>query len=1554
MSIAWGPWSGTGLAAESVNLEYLRRRGIEAITPQIGQRLWQAAMADPRAHWILFKGLPHAEQEPVLVTAKPATQVDQHTDPHDPERMQARLASWLQRQFAAALEMPLERVRSRVNFQELGLDSMLAIRFVRRLERELDVALDATLPFTYPSIEELAQWLAREEPAASERVLLSAQPDKDGPQAASLAAPLPPNTETSAATQPRVVASREIERDQAKPSKQFAVVGMACRFPGASDPEAFWHLVAAGRDAIGPLPETRRRLWPLLEESAAGRAQVGGFLANIEQFDPEFFGLSLREARRMDPQQRLLLEVAWEALERTGYRPDRLAGGRCGVFVGGAASEYLHLMLASGQHLDPHTGSGNSLAMLANRLSYAFDWRGPSVALDTACSSSLAALHLACRSLAQGECDAALVGGVNLILSPGGTLVCDQAGMMSTDGRSKTFDARADGYVRSEGVGVVIVKPWDAALRDGDDVWGVIRATAMNQDGHSKVGLTAPNPKAQRDVLRAAYDRAGIDPETVGLWEAHGTGTSLGDPIELRAASEAVAGHTDRRAFCAIGSVKSNIGHLEAAAGIAGLMKALLALRHATLPATLHIERPNDHIRFESTPFYLNERPRVWPASARHRRRAGVSSFGFGGTNVHAVLEEAPTAPRMATAETAWQLLTLSARDEESLRELARRYVAWLEQNSHLNWTDVCWTAWTGRVSLDWRVSIVAKNMEQALDRLRLFVAANGTHSLAAAGVFAGTVRDDETVAANFDEALAETLTEATRLPGSAQQWLGRWCQGEGFAERILPHLLVDRPTTDTPLDESTRGRLLAVVGRLHALGVRIAEEGLFDLRERRRVLLPTAVFRRAACWLELPATETLRPGQPAEQPNQPSHQPEDAIDALLHECRWEERSREACTNPLALTPGRVWLVFHEHDALGHELVARLRQAAQRVIEVVRGPRFRRAGDEQFALNPDRPEEYARLVKEVWSSCLPSGVLHLWPTSSAGMETPEEFNASLTDGVRSLFHLWQALAPQALVEPFDLRVVTRGCQTVRGVSDCRTPTSAATWGLLRALSREQHVLRCQLIELSDATGYTTSEEAAWLVEELRVESPVAEVALAQAKRWQRTLAPLDRRRERRQSSPLRSAGVYVITGGCGGIGLAVARHLAERYAAKLVLVGRTPLVDAGGTKIAVADDDDRAPLARERLAQIAQLHSAGAEVAIAAADVSDEIALAGVLRATVEQFGRIDAVLHAAGTIRNGLLKNKSSEEFEATLLPKVQGAWVLDRVLREHGAVPLVLFSSLSGWEGNIFQADYSAANRWLDSFAAWRTAQGRPTLSIDWSMWGEVGMAVSQRAAAGATHRLDVRSNEAGHSAAGAPLATREALAALEACLQLDRTQVVVAARSIDASDTSPGRPTTEALSPAEKATGQRRADWIPTLIEWLAATLEITVDRIDPRRPFLEMGVDSVIAAEMARRINQYTKSQLPRTLLFDHPTIERLARALEERYDVRWSSEQSVAPTESSTLEPGLPATQLPCSSRYAVDGNRTLVEPVQTESQAVEPIAVIGMGDASSGRRLGGI
>ncbi|MCI3150427.1 type I polyketide synthase [Streptomyces sp. GB4-14] len=505
----------------------------------------------------------------------------------------------------------------------------------------------------------------------------------------------------------------------------IAVVGMGCRLPGgATSPDAFWRVVSEGVDTIGEVPEDR---WELRRADGPGEPSDGtllphgGFIDGVDRFDPYFFGISPREAARMDPQQRHFLEVAWEALEDAGLTREKLQGSPTGVFVGANASDYLQLQL-EGAAADTYTVVGGTNCIIANRLSYVLDLRGPSLTVDTACSSSLVAVHLAAQSLRNKDCDVAVVGGVNLILSPSLAEAHAKGLPLAPDGRCKTFDAAANGYARGEGVGVLVLKRLSDAVAGRDRIWAVIRGSAVNQDGLTN-GLTAPNGLSQQGVIRQALHHANLEPSQVTLLEAHGTGTELGDPIEVEALSAVYGQSGSEGDVCALGSVKTNIGHLEAGAGMAGLIRSVLSIHHRTITPHLHLTALNPHIDLDGTRLVVPTSLHPWDVPDE-RRHAAVSSFGAGGTNAHVILGPAPADAgcadeRPPAGDGPW-LLPVSAATSDALAPMTRAYRDHLRSAEGLEqrFDDIVHTATARRTRHEHRLAVVAGTHDEAAGRL--------------------------------------------------------------------------------------------------------------------------------------------------------------------------------------------------------------------------------------------------------------------------------------------------------------------------------------------------------------------------------------------------------------------------------------------------------------------------------------------------------------------------------------------------------------------------------------------------------------------------------------------------------------------------------------------------------------------------------------------------------------------------------------------------------------------------------------------------------------------
>lgn len=501
----------------------------------------------------------------------------------------------------------------------------------------------------------------------------------------------------------------------------IAIIGMACRLPGAPTIEAFWRNLKAGIESIAFFSEEEliaSGIEPAIFQQP-NYVKAGGVLSDIESFDAAFFDFSPREAEITDPQHRIFLECAWEALESAGHA---VQGGDdlVGVYAGVGMNTYLFNNLHSNRDvLTDHYSLliGNDKDFLPTRVSYKLDLKGPSIAIQTACSTSLVAVHLACQSLLNGECDLALAGGVSVRVPHQDGYLYQEGMIYSPDGHCRPFDAQAKGTVGGNGAGIVVLKRLEPAIADGDPIHGVIKGSAVNNDGALKVGYTAPGVAGQAAVIAEAQAVAAVEAETIHYIETHGTGTSLGDPIEIAALTRAFRETTEKNGFCALGALKANIGHTDTAAGVAGLIKTVLALKNRQIPPSLHFETPNPEIDFAVSPFYVNTTLSDWKAEGTPRR-AGVSSFGIGGTNAHVIVEEAPV--REASGKSRdWQLLLLSAKTDTALESATANLATYLEQNPNADLADVAYTSSLGRRAFDHRRVVVCRGIDEAKDALR-------------------------------------------------------------------------------------------------------------------------------------------------------------------------------------------------------------------------------------------------------------------------------------------------------------------------------------------------------------------------------------------------------------------------------------------------------------------------------------------------------------------------------------------------------------------------------------------------------------------------------------------------------------------------------------------------------------------------------------------------------------------------------------------------------------------------------------------------------------------
>lgn len=739
LSINWSLWADGGMGLDAQTEQFFKKNlGIKPLTTATGTDALIKGLSGDHDQLIVLEAVQEKIERAwgLTVESEPQPKAEVASKPAAAAGKSGKLELSVQQELSGIvvefLKMDPEDVDIHKILLDLGFDSIGLTGYANAINDRYQLDVTPVLFFEYPSVKEIAHHIVSDYPEAAAAYhgvssakgkAVSDRSTNQGDGATGIIVNkgwTPPLTGKALDTSGHAFSSarRFIETP-------VAVVGISGVMPQSDNVDEFWQNLSLETNLITEIPEDRwdwRDFYgdPINEENKTN-SKWGGFMREVDKFDPFFFGISPREAEMMDPQQRIFLQTVWHAIEDSGHKIADLAGTRTGLFVGVATNDYTDLMNTLNIGLDGYTASGNSHSVLVNRVSFLLNLRGPSAPLDTACSSSLIALHRAIESIHTGSSDMAIVGGVQVMLTPAAYVSFGMAGMLSDDGKCKTFDKRANGYVRGEGSGAIFLKTLEQAKADGNPIYAVVKSTAENHGG-KVTALTAPNPAAQAELLIEAYQKAEIDPSTVGYIECHGTGTSLGDPIEIQALAKAFSELYKNNGLkpapephCGLSSVKTNIGHLETAAGIAGLLKVLLSIKHRKIPATLHFEELNPYINLNGTPFYIVDKTVDWPAPTDAEgntapRRAGISSFGFGGANAHIVLEEYLLDGVVDSKEDRPVLIVLSAKSESSLREYAKTMQAVIDKQT-LNLVDFGYTLQVGRDRMDFRLAFIANSM---------------------------------------------------------------------------------------------------------------------------------------------------------------------------------------------------------------------------------------------------------------------------------------------------------------------------------------------------------------------------------------------------------------------------------------------------------------------------------------------------------------------------------------------------------------------------------------------------------------------------------------------------------------------------------------------------------------------------------------------------------------------------------------------------------------------------------------------------------------------------
>ncbi|MEV6153280.1 SDR family NAD(P)-dependent oxidoreductase [Nonomuraea sp. NPDC052129] len=1257
-----------------------------------------------------------------------------------------------------------------------------------------------------------------------------------------------------------------------------ALIGMSGRFPGASSVGELWRNVLAGIKGLREITDEE------LAESGVepGKVadpryvRVGGPIDGLDQFDATVFGINPREAETMDPQHKLFLECSWEALESAGYCPTDTPG-QVAVFAGCGFPDYI---VQNIQHLAGQPGgallmaTGNERDSLASTVSYKLGLRGPAVTVQTFCSTSLVSVHLACQSLLTYECDIALAGGAFTPLPQPAGYLYEQGGIMSPDGRVRSFDAEAGGTVMGSGVGTVALKRMSDALKDGDVIHAVILGSAANNDGRTRAGYTAPGVDGQAEVIESALGVAGVKPDTVGYVECHATGTMLGDSIELAAMNRVFA--QPRETPCVLGSLKPSIGHLDRASGVTGLMRAALTLKNELLPGTPHYETPNPALATARDRFTVLTEHQAWPAGP-HPRRAGVSSFGLGGTNAHVVLEQAPVRPARP-ARPGPHLLTFSAADGQALSDLTGLLREHLSGNLADDLADVAYTLQVSRGGFATRRAIVVRDREDAVaalsDPARWIDAKTQRRNPKVRLVTPG---GDVSAAWWADlRAAADRLTR----PGTVSDAVSPVDAVGALAEALttLGVRLLHDATSDTsgveeivvaPAgDEGAAEWLLATVAGLWQAGSAI-DWAVLHQGAGLRVELPTYPWQKRRFWVKANPSMMAAP---------PSTGKTFDRSKWTHLPTWRQRPLTLNGLDEQLRLAGPWLVFTDDDR-GEALVERLTEAGAEVTAVRRGDRFDEDDTGHFTIRPDKADDMAEVLYSLVVN--PRSIIHAFSLSAAeaGPDPVAHFDAEQSRGFYSALALARELVDNTGSAPrAELVLLTSGAVGVVG-SDLRHPEHATLAALAPSLQQENPRLRCRHIDVGSDID---PEQLATQILAASVAPHEGPVAVRSGETWLRQYEQYPIEEPGPEERPFRDGDTVLITGGLGDVGLVLSRHLAARYGCRLVLTARAPLPPREEWDAFLASVPQGGERTARHIRNIRDLEERGATVLALSADVADEAGMRAVVEAAVERFGGIDVAVHGAGVQDGGYFNFAhlmDRGQCDAHLAAKVKGFHVLEAVLGEQARDRRVTLSSIAAVLGGMTLAPYASANAALDAYIRVARLRGGRWVTVDWDTWnidpdrleGHSGAVIDYAMTPAEGVDVFERALSAADRVGHLVIST----GSLEARIAQWVTGDIHDAGDDDLDDDRERHPrpdlSTPYVEPNEGTEATLSGIWSRVL----------GIDPIGATDNFFELGGHSLLAIELTTRIRKALNASVPVTGLLECPTVRQLAALLDSR-------------------------------------------------------------------------
>lgn len=1325
-------------------------------------------------------------------------------DKEQEENLNDRLQNFIASSIGELIGVPATEIDHKESFIDLGVSSVNLIQLAEKIGKGWSIDLHPTILFDFLSVQALADYIENE---YADQFMESCMQSEE----------LEERVE-----QEQILSSQETEKSVFNDKKNnhhnepIAVIGMSGMIGGTSNLKEFWKALSEGKDLIRKIPKERWHFWGNQAEFQEKFSSYrGSFIDGIDQFDSHFFQISPREVESMDPQVRLFLQSIYAAAEDAAVVKN-IRGSKTGIFVGASFRGYEQEMIRQGTKVGPYDGTGNATTMIANRASYYFDLKGPSLTVDTACSSSLVGLHLACQSLRRGECEMAFAGGVNLILSPRHFEYLSEMNAFSTSGRCYSFDERADGYVPGESIVSILLKPLSKAVSDGDRIYAVIEGSAVGHGGHTN-SLTAPSPSEQSEVIKDAWNNAGINPANINYVEAHGTGTKLGDPIEVEGLNMAFREYTDKEQFCVLGTTKAYIGHTEAAAGLTGIIRTILSIQAGEIPAMPNFQNLNPLIRLGGSPMYINQETQEWPKKEGQTRRAVVSSFGIGGTNGHVVLKEHQTLENpINNKESSYYIFPISAKTPDRLKEAVFQLSQQIPEMEEVDLLRVAYTLQAGREEMEYRLAIVAGTTAELEEKMEAYLSGNHEE---AEGVFIG----HEELVKDFTHTLDPFELASIWVKGGKVQWP---------TEKVFPK----------PLPVS----------------------------------LPTYPFEKESYWfidnneqvVELSQRNARLESNLDENVIVENYQESDMDSELTYFTPdWEKSDtinessdrKETC---IAIVPSSTDIRM-------------IQRGAKEVIIATPGSELREIEKNHFTFRPHQIEDYEGLLDLIQrKGHTVSKVIFIGEAKEKDKLTS---SVSMSKGWHGVYvSMIHAIAYH---EKFAMKELT-----VHYIfSRTNYASSNYDWalaGLAKSVACEMPWLRLSMIEV-EQTNYDLIELIqTGLNEELKV-SHINEIRYSGRERQVRRLVNVPDSIET-GNSPLSKNRVVLITGGISGLGLIMAKNLAEYSQARLILTGRRPM-------------DEKI------YKTLYELNALGGDAVYLQADVASENQMKACLAYTRNYFGSVEGIIHAAGVIgANKYITELDFNEIKQIGLAKTKGTEVLDSVFCDEPLRFFILFSSLSSVLRTAGQSAYARANRFLDSFAESREkrrhnglCQGK-TVSINFPYWHDGGMKMSseqEKMIVSATG-IEALPSDKGIEAVWKSLALAERYHLSQVAVAHGKRTLVEQTMLETAG--SPKRSTIVADSAQPYSENQMKTSFNQTeepelkqylidgLSQMIISLLRLRTDQIKPEEDLAKLGLESLTMAELSKLIHSRFNITVNPPVFYEYRNLKNLAAYLLNKY------------------------------------------------------------------------